>query len=355
MNILMLTKSLRMDGVTTCVIDFSNCMYKKGHKVCVCGKKDTEVGRLDAGIKFYDMNFYTKNPKVFFHTLRNLKKVVKEEKIDIIHCHWRMTTLYAKICSMFRKTEMIWQNHAIPIPHSLFYRMSTFYGKKAIAISSEGAEFLNQKMKIPSRKIAIINNGIDLKEYQGLSAEKAEYLKKAYNISPNEQVIVLFGRLDSFKGHEFLLNAVKNLNTEYKLLFTGEGSISYKAKLESISAKLGISDRVVFTGNVKANDILSIADVMVLPSIQEGFGIAVIEALALKVPVIRTKTGGYEDMSDCVDGVEYGDVEELARLLKINLECGEKVKERIEFAYEKVLEVWDIDKVVDKYLEVYNS
>ena len=106
---------------------------------------------------------------------------------------------------------------------------------------------------------------------------------------------------------------------------------------------------------MKANEILSIADVMVLPSMQEGFPVSVIEALALKVPVIRTMTGGYIDMMDCVDGVEYGDVENLTRLLEKNLAFNDDVQQRTELAYKKVQDVWNINKVVDRYLEVYKQ
>ena len=140
-----------------------------------------------------------------------------------------------------------------------------------------------------------------------------------------------------------------------KLLFTGDGSPEYRAELETKSKALGLKGQVIFTGTVRPQDILSIADVMCLPSQIEGQAIAALEALAMKVPVIRTKTGGYLDMADCVDGVDYGDVDALAAALEKNLAGGQEIDDRVERACKKARADWDIETTIDKYEEVYQS
>ena len=112
---------------------------------------------------------------------------------------------------------------------------------------------------------------------------------------------------------------------------------------------------MVFTGNITPNDILSIADVMVLPSWKEGFPISVLEAIAFRVPVVRTKAGGYRDMADCVDGVDYGDTKALAEALDRALENGPEVQAQVERAFQTLMEKWNLDRTMDRYLEVYQQ
>ena len=194
-----------------------------------------------------------------------------------------------------------------------------------------------------------------MRKYNRLSGEECRELKERYGIQPDEKVIVLFARLAVVKGHKFLMDAVKKLQLKYKLIFTGESDGTYKQELEKYIQECDLEDKVIFTGNVKANDILSIADVMVLPSMIEGFPVTVIEAFALLVPVIRTKEGGYEDVKDYVDGVQYGDVDTLKVLLEKNLSMGDEIKQRVEQAYKKTADTWELNVVMDKYLDVYHE
>ena len=356
MNIMMFTQSLCMDGVTTCVIEFSNGLCQKGHQVWVCGRADTENYRLIEGVKFVEIDFYTKSPPKILANIKKLYKLIRSKKIDIIHCHWRFTAQYARILHWITGVKVIWQNHLIPIPCDFIHRITTYYGKKAIAISYDGSIFLHDKLKIPKKKIAIINNGIDINKYQRLSDDEIRQQREKYHILPEEKVIVLFARLAPVKGHKFLIDALREYRDEnYKVLFTGESEGNYKAELEQYIHDAGIERQIIFTGKVAANDVLSIADVMVLPSEIEGFPISVIESFVLRVPVIRTKEGGYEDMKDCVDGVQYGDKKTLAELIKRNLEYGKDVSNRVERAYRKTIEKWNLDTVIESYISVYKG
>ena len=211
-------------------------------------------------------------------------------------------------------------------------------------------------MRIPAKRITLINNGIPLENYVRLSEEESRAFREQYGVKPGEKALVMFARLVEVKGHAFLLDALPQVKYQpFKLLLTGDGGAAYKAELEQKIRQLGLEDRVVFTGNVKPNDILSIADAIVLPSKKEGFPISVLEAIAFRVPVVRTKTGGYQDVADCVDGVDYGDHAALAAALDRALENGPDVRAQVERAYQTLLEKWDLERVMDRYLEVYQA
>lgn len=356
MHILMLSRDMDMGGVPTCTVEFSNCLVKKGHRVTLAAWDGPMRARLDSAVTFLETDFYTKSPGEMMKTLRKLRQYIRTEQVDVLHCHWRVNGIYAQLLHLLTGVPFIWTNHMVPIPSDLRHRLATFYGKRAVALSEEGRHFLEKNMRIPSERIAVISNGIPLERYHRRSGESCAALRERYGLKPGEKAVVLFARLDSVKGHGFLLESLPLMkHTACKLLLTGEGDAAYRAELEKNIQQLGLEGRVVFTGNVAPNDILSIADVMVLPSILEGFGITTIEAMAFRVPVVRTKTGGYRDMADCVDGVDYGDKEALAAALDRALENGPEVQAQVERAYQTLLEKWDLDRTMDRYLEVYQQ
>jgi len=130
--------------------------------------------------------------------------------------------------------------------------------------------------------------------------------------------LVTVGRLVPVKGHDVLLRALARVidaGLSVELSIVGAGS--ERAALERLAAELGISDRVRFTGALGAPDLvdeLYHADAYVLPSHREGFGVALVEALATGLPAVVTRSGGPESIVGATDGVVVtpGDEEALA-------------------------------------------
>lgn len=130
--------------------------------------------------------------------------------------------------------------------------------------------------------------------------------RKIYNIPDDEKIVLCVARLDRLKGQNFLLEAASKLKVKFKLVFVGNGSLSkeilkvkdkeeYYNELQAMVVSKGLKDKVIFTGAIK-RDVLMAAykscDVVVLPSIQEGFGLAITEGMAFGKPVIGTCVGG---------------------------------------------------------------
>ncbi len=115
------------------------------------------------------------------------------------------------------------------------------------------------------------------------------------------------GRLSPEKGHEVLLHAFAEARAgglDASLTIVGDGS--ERARLEVLAAELGIAERVRFTGvllDADLADAMRAADVFVLPSHSEGFGVVLIEAMAMGLPVVATRSGGPEDIVDESNGV----------------------------------------------------
>ncbi|MEM2259493.1 MAG: glycosyltransferase family 4 protein, partial [Candidatus Methanomethylicaceae archaeon] len=130
--------------------------------------------------------------------------------------------------------------------------------------------------------------------------------RKAYGVNEDEKLILCVARIDKLKGQDILIDAASKLKIKFKTVFIGNGSLSkevlkikekeeYLKELQRIVSLRKIKDKVIFTGNVSREVLMAAyktCDVVVLPSIQEGFGLAITEGMAFGKPVIGSCVGG---------------------------------------------------------------
>jgi glycosyltransferase involved in cell wall biosynthesis len=166
-------------------------------------------------------------------------------------------------------------------------------------------------------KIKIVWNGIDLDFFRRSNGEKVQKLRGEFAISEGDDVLGTITRFREEKGNEYLLRAMPAViekNPRVKLLIAGEGPL--RAELESLHRELGLGDRVEFVGFRRdIADFLSLADIIVIPSLMEGFGLVMAEAMAVGRPVVATRAGGMVEIA--TDGkdallVRPGDPQDLA-------------------------------------------
>ena len=146
MTVLQLAKSMRPNtgGVSTHIIGLSLELTRRGHTVIVASAggeyaRDLDRHHIDHVTIPFDR---AKNPLHALTSLWRLARIVRVRRVDIIHCHWRITTIYARVLSAFLSVTFVWSNHSVNIPSRFPYRLFTFPGKAAIAVSSDSHEFL---------------------------------------------------------------------------------------------------------------------------------------------------------------------------------------------------------------------
>lgn len=176
-------------------------------------------------------------------------------------------------------------NYFLRLFHQLCLKISFSATDKIISVSHGVTNDLVEKFHVPDDKITTIYNGLDLVEIN--------ILKKANNDNMNywkKNLIICMGRLVTQKGHEFLIRAfyqVKQHLPNYKLLIIGKGPL--RQKLLSLVSKLELQGDVLLLGFVdNPYKYLHKAKLFVLPSLYEGFGNVLLEALACGLPVIST-------------------------------------------------------------------
>jgi len=214
---------------------------------------------------------------------------------------------------------------------------------KVIAVTRTEAEQY-QSLGVSADKIEIVPHGVDLAEFDDL-IEKGEF-KKKYQLGDDQKVVLYLGRIHKMKGLDILAGAFADLcrlRTDVRLVITGPDD-GYLSSLKKLIAELEIGDRIVFTGPLYGREKLKAyidADVYVLPSSYEIFGITILEAWACGKPVIVTDRCGLADVVKGraglvvpYDGVQLRDA--LAEMLdntSMRLEFGRQGRKLVEERY----------------------
>lgn len=223
------------------------------------------------------------------------------------------------------------------------------------------SQYMNREVlrlfNLPSDKVEIINNGIDVSKF-----DKYFYdinFRRRY-ASDNEKIIFFVGRLVNEKGVCVLIDAMPIIISQYndvKLVIVGKGND--RECLERKAYELGIYDKTYFTGYLKEEDLRMLykcANVAVYPSFYEPFGIVALEAMLAGVPTVVSDVGGLGEMVfDGENGRKFraGCKESLADMVLDILNNNNKANEMINRAKDKVIKEFDWDVLVDRYEKIY--
>ena len=307
---------------------------------------------LGAGKKF--------NPFFLLHFFILLKK----ERPDILHCHLFHANLVGRIIGKMAGVKFIISTiHSDNFGNKLRYlllKITDFLNDLTVVVSQKIKDDLTKKRIIPDKKIMVIYNGVKEAE-NTISSEDIYKIKKDLSIENNSPIILSIGRLHYVKGHIYLIRAVKILidkNPNLKLLIIGDGP--ERKNLENESVKLGLNNSILFLGEIRETVLYyKLADIFILPSINEGFGLSVVEAMSNKLLVIASSVGGIpEIIKDSVNGflVEPGSPIKLAEVISDTISKDNLDKEKItENAYDNFKLNFSLEIMLNKYTLLYNN
>lgn len=301
-NLLYFTRTMGLGGTENVILQL--CEIMKGEVsnivVCSCGGIN-EKKLLEMGIKHINIpDIEKKDIKTFITVFRRLNKIIKEEKINIIHTHHRMAAFYTRILYIYKKFIFLNTQHNIFKDRK---KLTKFSLKVAynIAVGRGVEENLVNFYEIPKEKVKVIYNGIkgfDHKNFNEITEIK-KYKKKGYFTVGN------IGRITEQKGMEYFVKAIprvleKNNKVQFYIIGTGED----EDKIKNIAKKIGVLDKVVFLGyRDDIQNVMSNLDLIVLSSLWEGLPLTPIEAFSVSKAVIGTNINGTNELiQDGING-----------------------------------------------------
>lgn len=353
-------------GVSTHIIDLCVGLQKLGHTVYVTSAGGEYVKNLsELGIEHIEIPFMNiqKHPMKMIKVLRDLKRLCKNKSVDIIHAHGQSVILFAQFLKIFMRIPFVWTNHidAVPQP-KLFQVLYNIKKFPIISVSQDLKKYLLTNFKIYSSDITVINNGIYTDKYVCITDEDKDDYRKSIGINKDNYVITLPGRLTYGKGHIYLIKAIEQLNKlypTYKFTMLIAGNVSGDSEKTYLSQMLSQAKmrnvRVNYVGFQDMNKLMSVSNIMCLPSLYEGFGIVCAEAFLMKVPVVRSDTPGSTDMYDICKVFPKGNIDELVKCISDiidNIESTDKMKMR---AYKMAISVFSVQTMTEKTVNLYKK
>lgn len=328
-------------------------------------RKDALVPQFErAGIPVHCLEI---NRPYDLRALWRLYRLLRRERIDVLHMHSPYPAIFGRFAARFaRVPAIIYTEHNIVErfhPLTKLGNVLTYPLNDAmIAISGAVNNSMKRWRTARNRRIHVIHNAIDFVIIDALKVDP-KTVRDELGINEHNLVVGNVAHIQPQKGHVYLIRAARFVLEQFPdvnfVIVGGEKLPGGISELENLATQLGIRDKVIFTGF--RNDALRLMasfDVFVLPSVWEGFGIVLLEAMASGKPVIGTAVGGIPEVIDeGVNGylVEPCNPEQIAEKI-IYLLKNEAVRKRMgEKGKQMVKDRFDIRDMVKAIENVYIS
>jgi len=270
------------------------------------------------------------------HDLRalwRLYRTIRRGRFDIVHTHNSKAGFLGRLAArLARCPAIIHTVHGFAFHEQVGWlgrrvyltaeRKASSWCDRMIVVSQPLRDWALRARVASAEKMRLIYSGIDIDAFSGVQASAD--LARSLGVKPGDMVVGIVSKLWEGKGHDLLLQSVARLSRQWpqiRLLVVGEGKL--ERQLRERAASLGLREIALFTGfRSDIPEITALFDIAVLPSLFEGMGRVVLEAMAAGKPVVASRVGGIPDLvQDGVTGLLFppGDVaaltEQLGRLL----------------------------------------
>jgi glycosyltransferase involved in cell wall biosynthesis len=302
-TILQVLPKLDTGGAERVVIEIAEAIRVTGHKVLIaCAGGVLSAAARRAGAEIVEMPLDTKSPFKMRRNARRLKKLIVQRDVQLVHAHSRAPAWSAWWATRATGTPFVTTYHGSygeKSPLKRRYNAVMAKGDRVIAVSHFIAGLIRSRYSIPEQTLRVIHGGVNPDKFDpGLMVpEKLYRLARAWSVDLVEPVILLPGRLTSWKGQKILIHALAHMRHRDAVAIlagSAQGRTGYVAELAALAERLGVAHRVRMVGHIE--DIASammLADVVVNTSTDpEAFGRTIVEAQAMGRIVVATDHGG---------------------------------------------------------------
>lgn len=353
MNILHLSRTMGQGGAEKIVFQLACAEKKKGNHISVasCGGVYTELLEKKDILHHQVCDLECKNPMIILQTLRILEKIIRKERIEILHTHHRMAALYGRLLKIrFPKLKLVYTAHNV------------FYNKKRltnislsdsyiVAVGKNVKKNLIEFFDIKEENIQIIYNAVKIKELGNYEPNtRLENWKKEGFF-----LVGIIGRLSEQKGVDVFIESIKNIkaqNMKVKGVIIGDGEL--KEFFENMILEHDLQNDIWMMGYQEhIVTLIQQLDLIAMPSRWEGFPLLPIEVFGAGKTLVANDIGGINEIVQHKNNgilVPKDDIEALSkeimalmnnRKMRESLEQNAKEYYKKHFCYESFIEQYD--------------
>jgi len=369
LKILMVITTLDTGGAEKHLHLLSKGLIRKGHTVELVYLKG--AGSLAAdfeaiGVRVSKAPF--ESPLMLLFAVLKLAAIIRKGGYDIVHSHLLKADLIASAASLIANPGMLIASkhndeRALLNPvYSMVHGLISRRAKKIIVLSDHVGRFVVKHGKAPAHKIERIYYGLDPNSFKA-SEESVAKVRDELPIKEGATVITMVARFAPQKDHATLLEAARMLKEEgldFRILLVGDDPFGQnREKMQNLCHKLGLNDRVIFTGVRKdVPAILECTDIFVMPTNWEGLGLVFLEAMAFQLPVVSTSVSAVpEIVSDSETGylLPPNDTSALKGALADLILNPDKAESLGKAGRKRLISLFSLDRMIDETEKAYIS
>lgn len=351
-----------MGGAERQVCDLADQFADKGDQVLIISMTGETVNRpLSSKVDVAELNM-AKTPMGFIKAYWQSRRLIKQFKPDVVHSHMVHANIFTRLLRI--STHM---RKLICTAHSsneggrarmLAYRLTDGLCDLSTNVSQEAVDAAVKRGAVLASRTIAMPNGIDSVRFTFNSASRAS-LRAQLQLVDNTPLILAVGRLTEAKDYPNLLTAFRKLPQDVnpaQLVIIGTGE--EQAKIEALVVRLGLTARVHFLGLQRnIHEWMSAADLFVLSSAWEGFGLVVAEAMACQRVVVATDCGGVKEVvGDAGFLVPPKDSEKLASAMSDALALSLDTRTHLgSLARKRVEDNYSLSSVCERWLRIYSG
>lgn len=288
-------------GTEIATYNIATHLAKIGHEVHVITRIDKGLSKESLENGFYIHRVRVVNRRIlesasfFINTFRILRKV----KPDLVHVQSILLVLHGFLAKLFLRKPYLVYGRGTDIYLAskfdrLLYKLTL---SSADAVIAQTNHMKSAIQEFYHKDIFVIPNGVDIDRFSRLSRGKARI---ELNIKGDEKILLFVGGLRPVKGVRYLIESMSIIKQEYeniRLLIVGEGE--ERQTLEGLAARLDLTECISFLGQITNDAIpgyMIASDILILPSLSEGFPVTILEAMAAGLPIVTTRVKGMPEI-----------------------------------------------------------
>ncbi len=288
-----------------------------------------------------------------------VSQVARNESFDVIHAHDWMTVPAGFVAARLSRKPLVVHVHAVEYDRSGEHvntrvrdieQLGLDGADRVICVSHYTCGIVQRRYRVDPKKLRVVHNAVTQREQK-------EILHETKHIE--EPIVLFLGRVTFQKGPDYFLEAAARVvKIEPRVKFVMSGSGDMLPVMIERAARLGLARHMHFTGFLKGADVermYALADIYVMPSVSEPFGISPLEAMALDTPVIMSRQSGVSEILRSALKVDFWDVDDTANKILGLIRYPALAEQLVEDGREEVQNIrWDYPAglVRDVYREV---
>ncbi len=370
-TILQVLPRLESGGVERGTIEITQAIVTAGMRALVAsngGALEPMIAR--AGGKHIKLPLHSKNPFMIWRNALSLARLIRDEKIDLVHARSRAPAWSAYLACRRTHTKFITTFHGIYSRKTKWkqrYNSVMVLGEKIIAVSGYVKEHVLQHYHVAEDRVVRIDRGVDFKLFtpDKIVADRMALLTREWRLPDDDvRVILVPGRISRIKGHHVVLKALAAMRHQrFICVFLGNaaGHEHYVAQLNALMSELKLEGRIRIVPHTPyMAEALALSDIVLMPSLKpESFGRVAVEAQAMGKLVIASDHGGARETivpNETGYLVEPGNVHMLAAAMDYALERDEATKAAMaEFAVQHVRAHFSIARMKNATIRLYRE